>query len=303
MKRSAVLLPLAFFAVASVLPGQSPPPPSSPATVKSGVTGGAKQTAPAANSAAAKKAAKAAKKAEVRLKPFSRVALGGGFSLMGVNLQAATNLDRYLNLRGTGNVFNYTDSNISTNGFNMSGKVNMATAGVALDYYPFPKHGFRLSPGVLFYNQNSISASGSPTLGKAFTLDDQDFLSAPANNNPLTVTANLGLNTHKQAFTLTTGWGNVIPRKRDASVWSRLSFPFEFGAAFTGAPTLNMTLSGLACPTSNDSTCSSPYVDMNTNQQAQSDLNAQLVKWRNDLNPLKVYPIFSFGVAYEFHTK
>jgi hypothetical protein len=277
------MLSLAFFAATSALLGQSPSAPKN-------------QSAPTVNKAQAAKDAKAAKKAEVHIKPFSAFAFGGGMSLMGVNLQTATNMNRYLNLRGTGNFFKYTADNISTNGFNMTGKVNMATAGVSLDYYPFPKHGFRLSPGALFYNQNQISATGSPTPGKSITLNNQDFYAASV--NPLFVSANLGLNTRQQAFTLTTGWGNMIPRKRGGHV----SFPFEFGAAFTGVPTLAMTLSGNACTIQADATTNGPScVNMATNAQAQSDLAAQLTKWKSDLNPLQVYPIFSFGIAYDFH--
>ena len=54
--------------------------------------------------------------------------------------------------------------------------------------------------------------------------------------------AALGLNTHKPAFTMTTGWGNMIPRR--GGHWS---VPFEIGAAFTGAPSLNVLLSGVGC--------------------------------------------------------
>jgi hypothetical protein len=206
-------------------------------------------------------------------------------------------MNRYLNLRGTGNYFKYTANNISTNGFNMTGKVNMATAGLSLDYYPAPRHGFRLSPGVLFYNQNQISATGTPTVGNSITLNGQDFYVDSV--NPLNVSANLGLNTRQQAFTLTTGWGNMIPRHR-----GHLSFPFEFGGAFTGVPTLAMTLSGRACTSHADAATNGPScVDMATNAQAQSDLAAQIAKWKSDLNPLQVYPIFSFGIAYDFRPK
>jgi len=225
------------------------------------------------------------------MKPFSRVAFGGGFSLMGVNLQTAVNVNRYLNLRGTGNIFNYSVSNISTNGFNVNGKVNFATAGASLDYYPFPLHGLRLSPGVIFYNQNGITASGIVAGGTKVTLNDQDYLSEAG--APLSVNANLGLNARKQAFTATAGWGNMIPRRG-----GRWSFPFELGGAFTGVPTLNMGLTGFACPTSDGLACSSPYVDMGNNSTAQANLNAQIAKYRKDLNPLQVYPILSFGVSY-----
>jgi hypothetical protein len=260
---------------------------SSQATQNSAANGSQDNRAPSA------KGAHSRKKAEVPMKPFSRVAFGGGISVMGVNLQAATNLNRHLNLRGTGNVFSYTVGDISTNGFNVSGKANFATAGASLDYYPFPAHGLRLSPGVIFYNQNGITASGIVAGGTKVTLNDQDYISEVG--APLSVKGSLGLNAREQAFTATIGWGNMIPRT--GGHWS---FPFELGAAFTGVPTLNMGLTGFACPTSDGSTCSSPYVDMGANTTAQTNLNAQIDKYRKDLNPLQVYPIMSFGVAYSF---
>ncbi len=61
---------------------------------------------------------------------FSRLAFGGGISLMGVHLQAAVNDNRYLNIRGTGNVFSYSVQNIAVdggngaNGINASGSLN-----------------------------------------------------------------------------------------------------------------------------------------------------------------------------------
>jgi hypothetical protein len=118
--------------------------------------------------------------------------------------------------------------------------------------------------------------------------------------NPLTMTANLGLNTRQQAFTMTTGWGNIIPRKRG----SHISFPFELGAAFTGVPTINVGLSGYACTSQADASTSGPScVNMATNTTAQTNLTTQVNKWKSDLNALQVYPIFSFGVAYDFHIK
>jgi hypothetical protein len=291
VKPTVVFLPLLLLAATSTLPGQSPSAPNSPAAVKPAAANPAKADADA-------KAARKARKAEVQLKPFSAVAFGGGMSLMGVNLQAATNVNRYLNLRGSGNFFNYTTNNISTNGFDLTGKVNMATAGASLDYYPIPRLGLRVSPGLLLYNQNGISATATPQPGKSFSLNGYDYYPEAGTTTPFQVNANLGLNTHKQAFTLTTGWGNMIPRKRKDLLFGRLSFPFEIGAAFTGVPTINMQLQGYACD-SNGANC----VNMATDSTAQSNLNAQVAKWRSDLNPLQVYPIFSFGVAYSIRTK
>src|SRR5208283_3879225 len=173
--------------------------------------------------------------------PFSRLAFGGGVSTMGVNLQMAVIANRYMNLRGTGNFFNYSISNVSVNGLEASGTLNLATAGAAVDFYPFPTHGFRLSPGAMFLNRNQAGATVIAPGGTSFTLDGYTYYSSQA--NPVTGVASLGLNTQNPAFTFTTGWGNMIPRRG-----GHLSFPFEIGAAFIGAPSLNMALtSGQVC--------------------------------------------------------
>ncbi|MGB6827636.1 MAG: hypothetical protein WBE41_06310, partial [Terracidiphilus sp.] len=91
--------------------------------------------------------------------PFSRLGLSAGIGAGGINLQAATNVNRYINLRLVGNVFNYSVSNVNTNGMNLNGKLNLASSGLSVDLYPFPNHGLRFSPGVLAYNQNSANAT------------------------------------------------------------------------------------------------------------------------------------------------
>jgi hypothetical protein len=156
---------------------------------------------------------------------------------------------------------------------------------------------------VLLYNQNQISANAIEAAGNSFTLNGNRYYSATANAitgaAPLNVAANLGLNTHKQALTLTTGWGNMIPRK--GGHWS---FPFEIGAAFTGTPSLNVGLTGWACVDQAQTECSNVADTSNPIGAAvQSDLSAQVSKWKKDLDPLKAYPIFSFGASYSFHAK
>jgi hypothetical protein len=39
---------------------------------------------------------------------------------------------------------------------------------------------------------------------------------------------------------------------------------------------------------------------MATNTTAQSNIAAQITKYQSDLNELKVYPIFSIGIGYNF---
>jgi hypothetical protein len=229
--------------------------------------------------------------------PFSRLAVGGGISLMGVNLQAATNINQHLNVRGSGNFFKYSLSNIDTGGFNIGGQLSFASAGASLDYYPFPSHGFRVSPGLLFYNGNQVTGSGIGSSGSSITLNSTKYYSETA--DPIGMNATLGLNTHKQAFTMTTGFGNMIPH--NGGHWS---FPFELGAAFTGVPTVNVLMNGHGCTSQLDVALSGPScVNMATDPNAQANLNSQIGKWTKNLNDLQVYPILSFGAGYAFRIR
>ncbi len=222
-------------------------------------------------------------------KPFTRYAIGAGISPLGVNLMVATNIGRNFNLRGTGNLFQYTVNNITTNGFNVDAKLNLASAGASLDIYPFARHGLRFSPGVLFYNQNSADTTFTVKGGTTFTLNSVQFIAS--STNPVTGVGSLGLHTQSPAFTATTGWGNVIPRS--GGHWS---FPFEVGVAFIGSPALNIALnSGQVC-NAQGQVC----IDVATDQVLQANLQTQIAKYKNDLDPLKTYPIVSFGIAYSF---
>ncbi len=228
---------------------------------------------------------------------FSKVAFGGGISLMGVQLSMTTNLNPHFNLRTSGNLFNYS-TNFTASGIGANAKLEMKSAGTALDIYPFHK-GFRISPGLLFYNGNQISADASVAGGTSFTLNNNTYYSANANATtgatPVNGNALLGLHTTNPAFTITTGWGNTIPRK------GHWSFPFEVGVAVIGAPSLKVNLGGWACYDQAQTLCTD--ITSKTDPIAidiQNNLAAQVAKWTKDIEPLKTYPIASFGVAYSF---
>ena len=229
-------------------------------------------------------------------KPLSRIAIGVGVSPLGPQLQVATNLNSHFNVRGTGSFFTYS-TDFTTNGINATAKLNLASAGASLDIYPF-RAGFRISPGALFYNQNRLTADATVPGGSSFTLNGNTFYSANANTTtgatPINGTGTLGLHTSKPVFTVTTGWGNVIPGS--GGHWS---FPFEVGVAFIGAPALNVNLGGWVCLDQAQAHCYNFATDPNA-ATPRADLQTQLTKWRSDLDPLKTYPIVSFGVAYNF---
>ena len=235
------------------------------------------------------------------ISPFSRLAIGAEISPLGVGAVAAINISQHFDARVSGSIFQYS-TNFTTNGFDVDANLHMASAGASLDYYPF-HNGFRLSPGILAYNQNRANANAPVTPGTSFTLNDQTFYAATPNAalgiTALSGTGSLGLHSTRPAFTATTGWGSLIPRS--GKHWA---IPFEIGAAFTGAPTVNMSLTGWACYDQAQTLCTN--VDDPSNPIAvliQGDLQSQLAKWRNDLNPLKVYPIISTGIVFNFNIR
>ena len=230
--------------------------------------------------------------------PFSRIAIGASVSPFGPGVQVTSYITSHVNLRASGNMFRYS-TNFTTNGFNANAKLSLASAGLAGDIYPFHT-GFRVSPGLLWYNQNRLTANSTVAGGSSFTLNGDTFYSANANSatgaTPLNANAALGLDATRPAFTITTGWGNTIPH--NGGHWS---FPFEAGVALTGAPSLNANLTGWACYDQAQTECTN--VASTTDPialQIQGDLTAQIAKWKSNVQPLKTYPIVSAGAAYSF---
>ena len=283
MKRNVLFITLALLATSSCLLAQGAPTPFSVAAASPVAAGGYTSGSLARPAAATGPSS---------LSPFSRIAFGGGISPMGINLQAAVNVNQRMNVRGVGNVFNYSVNNIKTNGMNLNGQLNFASAGASLDFYPFPEHGFRLSPGMLLLNQNAVSASLAVDGGTSFDLNGVTYYAS--STNPITGNGKLGLNSRNPAFTMTTGWGNMISRRG-----GHLSFPFEVGAAFVGAPTVNVALTGGQACDQFGQNC----VNVATDPTVQANLQAQIQKYKTDISPFQYYPIVSFGVAYNFNLR
>jgi len=292
MNRSTLFLTIALLAAPVVLMAQSPSFSSSSSSLVAAEPvpdGGAGQTAsPFLTSTGSSSAS-----------PLSRVGFGAGISPLGIQLEAATNLSNHFNLRGTGNFFNYS-ANFTTDGINATAKLNLASARASVDVYPF-RRGWRISPGLMFINQNQITAATNVAAGTSFTLNGTTY-SANANSatgaTPVTGSGILGLNTNKPAFTVTTGWGNMV---RSSGHWS---FPFEIGVAFIGEPSVNVNLTGWACYDQAQTECTNIANPNNPIAVAiQSNLTAQEAKWTTDLKPLNTFPIVSGGVAYSFHRR
>lgn len=234
--------------------------------------------------------------------PFSRVGIGADVSLLGIGIKSAIVLNRDFDARLMGNFFHYNTGRIEAEGFNVNGNVHLASAAASLDWYPFNSI-WRLSPGLMFFNRNQISAAIDIVPGTKFTLDGQNFYSASANPatgaTPLTGTAILGLHTNRPAATIAGGFGKFIPRSN-----RHWSFPSEFGVAFTGAPSADVNVSGWTCLDAAQTQCSSLSAPANpVATDFNNALQASLAKWRRGLGRVQVYPIFTYSVVYSFNVR
>ena len=238
-------------------------------------------------------------KVDKPMPPFSRIGISGNASTLGGQAQVAVNINKVFNLRGTGNYFPYSTT-FTVNGFNTTANIYLASAGVMLDGFPF-RNGFRISTGALIYNINRATGTVAVPSGTSFKLNTDTFYSATANSitgaTPISGTATLGLHTVRPSYVVSGGWGNMIPR--NSNHWA---FPVEIGAAFIGTPALTVNLNGWVCLDQTQTACYN-FVTDPAAATARTDLHNQVIKWQNDLAQFKVYPIISFGVAYNFRIR
>jgi hypothetical protein len=234
--------------------------------------------------------------------PFSRVGIGANVSPLGVGIEGAVVLNHYFDGRVNGNFFNYDTGRFEVDGFNVDAKLHMASVAAALDWYPFGSV-WRISPGVMFFNGNQLSGTGTITPGSSFQLENQTYYSANPNPvtgaTPLLGNGELGLHTRNPAATATFGFGKYIPRSD-----RHWSFPSEFGVVFTGAPTINVNVTGWACLDARQTQCSN-VGDTTTpiGKEFNNGLQARLNSWRKQLDKVTVYPIFSYSVVYSFNIR
>jgi hypothetical protein len=222
---------------------------------------------------------------EVSSKPFSALAVAVKVGTLGIGFDIATPLAKKFNLRAGASFFSYSP-NITEDGINVNGTLTFRSGTANLDWFPFG-NAFRVSPGVTFYNGNSLKAVATVPGGQTFDLNDTTYTSSKA--DPVTGTFNV-LFGNKAAPSLTIGTGNMLPRKAGKH-WS---VPFEFGAEFTSSPTLTLALAGSACDQFGN--CSK----IATNPTTQANVLAEQKKLQDDISPLQAFPIISIGLGYKF---
>jgi hypothetical protein len=228
--------------------------------------------------------------------PFSRLGVGTNLSPLGIGVSATTILTDYIDIRLMGSFFGMGVNQLNDGGVVGDAHLHFASMATSLDLYPYNRK-FRLSPGMMFFNQNNVSAH-TTSIASGISMDGQTYYAATIvpGSTPLQVSANLDLHPRPIAFTLTGGYGKFVPRSQ-----RHWSFPSEFGVIFMGTPAVTLNSTGWVCLDFYQTQCSDVANTASpVTQQFNASVQNQLAKWRNQLNRVSVYPIISFGVVYSF---
>ena len=218
------------------------------------------------------------------LESAGKIGIGVKLSSLGVGFEAAVPVMSRANIRAGVNIFEY-DRTLSQDGVSYVGKLSFRSSEAYFDWFPFGGS-FHLSPGVMLYNGNKITANASVPPNQTFSFNGQDYSSDP--NDPLRGDAKLDFKRVAPAFLV--GWGNLAPRGR-----RHWSIPVEFGAIYQNVPRLLLNFSGSACD-SGGVNCQPVASD----PSFQSNLQAERDKLNHDLAPFKFYPVISIGFGYKF---
>ena len=213
-----------------------------------------------------------------------RIPIGVGVkvSALGIGGEVAVAVSHRSNVRFGFNAFSYGHT-FDKDGVTYKGTLDLRSAQATFDLF-FLKE-FHISPGVLVYNGNNVTANASVPAGHSFTLSNTSYVSAAA--DPITGTGKLTV--YKAAPMLLVGFGNLVPRSR------HFSTSFEIGAAYQGPPRVTLSLSGSAC----DSTglfCRS----ISSDPTIQANVVSEQAKLNKSASPYRFYPVLSFGVGFKF---
>jgi hypothetical protein len=207
--------------------------------------------------------------------------------LGGAGLDLATAVSRKFNLRAGAEYFSYSTT-FQDQGANVAVELRMQSGHASLDWFPFAGQ-FRLSPVVIFANDNRARATALIPPGSTITLNGQDYTSSLT--DPLHGAGSVDFRKASPGFTL--GWGNILSHKS-----SHFSFPLEAGFYYVGQPGLKVSFTGSACDPSQPAAIGCESV----NQDAgfQQNLAQFIARNNHNLSYATFLPIFSFGFGYSF---
>lgn len=219
--------------------------------------------------------------------PFSRVGIGLYAGLGGAGVDLATPLARKFNLRTGAEYFSYSTT-FEDQGADVAVQLRMQSGHASLDWLLFGG-GFRLSPVLVFNNDNRARATALVPPGSTITLNGQDYISSAT--DPLHGAGSVDFRKVAPGFTL--GWGNLVSRRG-----SRFSFPVEAGFYYVGQPGLKVSFTGSACDPTQPAAIGCESVDQDAG--FQQSLAQFIARNNHNLSYATFLPIFRFGFGYSF---
>lgn len=191
----------------------------------------------------------------------------------GMGFHVVVPMETYLNGRFGANYLRHNFDKTS-NGVDYDIKGKLQTVDVLFDWYLNEGSSFHLTGGIL-YNGNKFNAKAKPNGLGGFTLNGHAYTAA-----------DVGLLTgridyRKAAPYLGVGWGNALAR---TTGWTT---SVDLGVFYQGNP--NVKLASVGCTTS-AAVC----------KALASDVAAQALHLRDDVDGFKVYPVVRATIGYRF---
>jgi hypothetical protein len=219
--------------------------------------------------------------------PFSRVGIGLYVGLGGAGVDVATPVARKFNVRAGAEYFSYSTT-FQDQGADVAVQLRMQSSHASLDWLPFGG-GFRLSPVLVFNNDNRARATALVPPGGTITLNGLDYVSSAT--DPLHGAGAVDFRKVSPGFTL--GWGNIVSRSG-----SRFSFPVEAGFYYVGQPGLKVSFTGSACDPTQPAAIGCEPVEQDGG--FQQSLAQFIARNNHNLSYATFLPIFRFGFGYSF---
>lgn len=205
-------------------------------------------------------------------------------SMLGIGGDAGVSITPFFNVRGGFNGFSYSHG-FSSNGIQYDGTIRLRSVEALVDITPL-RDWFHISPGVLIYNGNQITAKANVPGGQNFDLGGASFKSSPTDP----IHGNGQMLVQKAAPMVMFGFGNPIPHSH------HITFVQDFGIVFQGTPRTTLNLAGTACDPVTGLAC----VNAATDPTVQAQVVAEQDKINKDTSIVKFYPVASFGIGIRF---
>jgi len=205
-------------------------------------------------------------------------------SSLGAGGDVAVSLTRLADVRVGYNGLNFSKG-FSYNGIHYDGQLQFRSVEALVDLTPLGDW-FHVSPGLLMYNGNKLTATANVPGGQNFDLGGATFRSSPT--DPIHGSGLLGVN--KTAPMVMFGFGNPIPHSHHVTIFQ------DIGVVFQGQPKTTLNLAGTACDPVTGLAC----VNAATDPTIQSQVQAEQTKINKDTSLVKFYPVFTIGLGIRF---